>query len=72
MKEEVKKYEEEQQQLNNQIFDLQHEQEKYSTVMKENQQKIKYYHSEVKAMHSHSHSHMMHMHAFTRPTFYPN
>jgi len=48
MKEEVKKYEEEQQQLNNQIFDLQHEQEKYSTVMKENQQKIKYYRSEVR------------------------
>ncbi|XP_065911796.1 structural maintenance of chromosomes protein 4-like isoform X2 [Dysidea avara] len=51
MKEEVKKYEEEQQQLNNQIFDLQREQEKYSTVMKENQQKIKYYHSEVKKLH---------------------
>ena len=52
MKEEVKKYEEEQQQLTNQIFDLQHEQEKYSTVMKENQQKIKYYHSEVRGIDS--------------------
>ena len=48
MKNEIQKCEEEQQKLNDQILDHQHEQEKYVTVMKENQQKIKYYNSEVK------------------------
>ena len=47
MKEEILKCEEKQQELNDQILDYQHEQEKYVTVMKENQQKIKYYNSEV-------------------------
>lgn len=48
LKDEILKCEEEQQKLNNQILDYQHEQEKYLTVMKENQQKIKYYNSEVR------------------------
>ena len=48
VKNEIQKCEEEQQKLNDQILDHQHEQEKYVTVMKENQQKIKYYNSEVK------------------------
>ena len=47
MKEEILKCEEKQQELNDQILDHQHEQEKYVTVMKENQQKIKYYNFEV-------------------------
>ena len=47
VKDEILKCEEEQQKLNDQILDHQHEQEKYVTVMKENQQKIKYYNSEV-------------------------
>ena len=48
LKDEILKCEEEQQKLNDQILDHQHEQEKYLTVMKENQQKIKYYNSEVR------------------------
>ena len=48
VKNEILKCEEEQQKLNDQILDHQHEQEKYVTVMKENQQKIKYYNSEVR------------------------
>ena len=50
VKEEILKCEEEQQKLNDQILDHQHEQEKYLTVMKENQQKIKYYNSEVQKL----------------------
>lgn len=50
VKDEILKCEEEQQKLNDQILDHQHEQEKYLTVMKENQQKIKYYNSEVGRM----------------------
>ena len=47
IKEEIKKCEEEQQKINDQILDYQHEQEEYLAVMKENQQKIKYFNSEV-------------------------